>query len=109
MSLNCRCARPGTGFLSIGKSQMTITCQANKQWSLNEIEACKVVPCLESPPKKPTGGVLFYDPERVKYRCPDGFQFKEAGFPFFWVNCTAAGTWLPEVVESCKGKCTLIY
>lgn len=40
MILLKRCERPGSGFLSTGKTVMYSRCQANKRWSVESIENC---------------------------------------------------------------------
>ncbi|CAB4058718.1 unnamed protein product [Lepeophtheirus salmonis] len=41
------------------------------------------------------------NPEYVKYKCPNGFEFKISGYPFFFSNCTVRNIWEPSEVEEC--------
>ena len=37
----CRCPVLGWGYPSNGLGELNVTCQANKEWSTNEVEQCE--------------------------------------------------------------------
>ena len=62
-----------------------------------------VLPCVEQPPKAPSGGQRWYDIEFVRYACPSGKKFQHGSFPYLYSNCTVEKQWEPPSVEKCIG------
>ena len=63
-----------------------------------------MLPCPNEPPPKPLGGWFWYGLENSKYKCPNGYQFVNGNYPYWYSNCTVAKVWDPKEVEVCMGK-----
>ena len=48
-------------------------------------------------------GVLgfWYGLENSRYKCPNGFEFKNGNYPYWYSNCTLSKVWDPPLVEEC--------
>ncbi|TRY78752.1 hypothetical protein TCAL_06219, partial [Tigriopus californicus] len=95
------CNLTGWGYPSTGEQNQVSVCQANKAWSVTEIEDCEKLPCQNPPPSPPAGGWKWFELDQTRYRCPDGMEFKSGVFPFLVSTCTSAGFWSPEAIEEC--------
>ena len=98
------CQKEGWGFPSNGKVEMFSICQANKHWNVTEVDPCVLLPCPEAPPSKSLGGSFWYGLENSRYKCPNGYEFTNGLYPYWYSNCTLAKVWDPPVVENCHRK-----
>ncbi len=116
------CPVKGWGYPSNGMSEVINVCQADKKWSLIEVEECTcklavtfmfkkfdlvlvtVLPCPKQPPPKPDGGWFWYGLEKSRYKCPNGFMFATGQYPYWNSSCTPSKIWDPPEVAKCIRK-----
>ena len=63
-----------------------------------------VLPCPEAPPLPMTGGWSWYGIQATQYKCPNGHQFINNAYPYWYSNCTLEKIWDPPVVQDCKPR-----
>ena len=61
-----------------------------------------MLPCLDPPPPKPTGGWSWYGFSETKYKCPDGYEFLDGSFPYAYAKCNLMQKWEPAEQMECK-------
>jgi hypothetical protein len=75
-----------------------------RKWSIPQVEDCSALPCPDSPPASPEGGWSWYEYDRNKYKCPNGYMFKTEDYPYWRANCTVQKVWQPLEVIDCVRK-----
>ena len=68
------------------------------------MDECILLPCPDAPPPPPEGGWSWFQFAQTKYRCPNGQEFEDGNFPFWFMNCSVVKKWHPEEVQKCVRK-----
>ena len=63
-----------------------------------------VLPCPEAPPLPMAGGWSWYGIQSTQYKCPNGHQFINNAYPYWYSNCTLQKIWDPPAVQDCKPR-----